>query len=81
MTAETTILLTMAVPLAAALIIPLARHNPNLREAVTLVAALKRDDSGGLPRAATVLLGPVPRGASPHRPGDAAELLISPLRA
>jgi len=53
------ILAALAVPFAAALIIPLFRSHPNLREAVTLIAAV------GLFAIALAIAGPVTGGARP----------------
>jgi multicomponent Na+:H+ antiporter subunit D len=54
------IVAALAIPLAAALLIPLFRHRPNLREAVTLAAATL------LCLAVVQLLGPVLNGERPE---------------
>lgn len=61
------ILAALAVPFAAALIIPLFRSHPNLREAVTLIAAVV------LFATALAIAGPVTGGARPL--WDAAQVL------
>ena len=60
---ETLLLLAVALPFAAALVIPLFRRHPNLRESVTLVTA------GALCLATLGLLGPVLDGARPEWSG------------
>ena len=79
LTPEKLVLLALVLPFAGALIIPLFRNRPNLREAVTLASA------GLLFFAVLPLLGPVLGGARPEAhlidvaPGLALAFKVEPL--
>jgi len=78
-TPDNLLLVAIAIPLAAALLIPAFHNAPNLREAVTLTAAVL------LCLTVVSLLGPVLGGARPHvtglevLPGIAIGLRLEPL--
>jgi multicomponent Na+:H+ antiporter subunit D len=77
--AETLMLLAIAIPVAAAGLIPLFHHRPNLRELVTLTAA------AALAAVVWSLVGPVLGGMRPERhlieivPGFVLAFAIEPL--